>query len=84
MTADVYIIIPKLFIRLNPVRHGQKMTPMPSAHYGFCHLCIIFYTTTTTYHIHLVGEAIHFLACNYKFQIGDSGGTFDVQRAPYY
>jgi hypothetical protein len=28
-----------------------------------------FYTTATTYHIDLVGEAIHFMACNYEFQI---------------
>jgi hypothetical protein len=69
ITANVYIVIPKLFIQLNPVRHGQKMTPMPSAYYGFLSPLHYFYTTATTYHIDLVGEAIHFMACNYEFQI---------------
>jgi hypothetical protein len=52
MTANIYIVIPKLFIRLNPVCHGQKMTPMPSAYYGFYHLCIIF--TLQQLHITLI------------------------------
>jgi hypothetical protein len=69
MTADVYIVIPKLFIQLNPVRHRQIMTSMPFAHFGFLSPLHNFYTIGTTYHIDLVEEAIHFLACNYDLQI---------------
>ena len=69
VTADVYIVIPKLFIRLNPVCDGQKIAPVPSAYYGFLSPLHYFYTTATTYHIDLVGKAIHFLAYNYEFQI---------------
>ena len=69
MTVDVYIVIPKLFIRLNPIRHGQRMTPMPSTHYGFMSPLHYFCTTTTTYHIDLVGEAIHFLASKFETQV---------------
>jgi hypothetical protein len=69
MAANVYIVVSKLFIRLNPVYQGQKMTPMPSAQYGFLSSLHNIYTTATTYHIYFVGEAIYFLACNYEFQI---------------
>jgi hypothetical protein len=70
MTADVYIVVPKLFIQPNPVCHRQIMTPMPLHTTASCHLCIIFILhellITLTYHIE---EAIHFLAYNYKLQI---------------
>jgi hypothetical protein len=69
MTVDVYIVVLKLFIRLNPVCHRQIMIPMPSTHYGFLSPLHNFYTTGTIYHIDLVEEAIHFLACNYELQI---------------
>jgi hypothetical protein len=59
MTADIYIVVPELFIQLNPVRHGQKMTPMPSAHYSFLSPLYNFYTKAPAYHSDLVGEAIH-------------------------
>jgi hypothetical protein len=45
------------------------MIPMPSTHYGFLSPLHNFYTTGTIYHIDLVEEAIHFLACNYELQI---------------
>jgi hypothetical protein len=48
MASDVYIVVPKLFIRRNPVRYRQIMTPMPSAHYGFLLPLHNFYTTRTT------------------------------------
>jgi hypothetical protein len=69
MTTDVYIVIPKLFILLNLVCDVKKMIPMPSAQYGFMSPLHKIYTTTTTYHIDLVGEAIYFLAYNYELQI---------------
>jgi hypothetical protein len=83
MTADIYIVVPKLFIRFNPVRHGQEMTPMPFVHYGFLLPLHNFDTTATTYHIDLFEEAIHFLTCNYELQIRDVGGTVDVPQVPY-
>jgi hypothetical protein len=83
MTTNVYIVVPKLFIQLNLVLYGLKMIPMPYVHYGFLSPLHNFYTTVTAYHTDLVGEAIHFLACNYELQIRDSGGTFDVSRVLY-
>jgi hypothetical protein len=68
VTVDVYTVIPELFIQLNPVCHlmmtkmiRPKMIVMPSAPYGFLSPLYNIYTTTTRYHINLVGEAIHFL-----------------------
>jgi hypothetical protein len=60
MTADVYTIIPKLFIQLNPICHQPKMTTIPSAPYCFLSPLHNNYTTATTNHTDLVGEAIHF------------------------
>jgi hypothetical protein len=51
MTADVYTIVPKLFIQLNPVCHQPKMTAMPSVPYGFLSPLYNIYTAATASYI---------------------------------
>jgi hypothetical protein len=55
MTTDVYIVLPKLFIQLNLVHHGQKMIPISSAYYSFLSPLYNLYTIATAYLIDLVG-----------------------------